>query len=89
MFGRNKDALVEAGLIYPDPKPVTVFITFTGATIDYEDGVLVDIVPREKIVINVNRIDAFYDHTILIDGRKIRVMETLAEIREKIGGVGE
>ena len=87
MFG-NK-----TGKLLYDEQPRTVvmnrtkavFVEFQGATGSTDDdGVLVGYVPRDKITINVARISGFYDHTILIDGRKIRVMESYNKIALKI-----
>ena len=36
-------------------------------------------------MVNVEQIGAVYDHTIVIMGHKIRVMESLEEIMERIG----
>jgi len=86
MFGRKFDP-VEAGLVYPKTeKTAPVFVEFQGATMDFDDeGHLQELVPRSTIMINVLEIEGFYDHTILINGRKLRVMETLTEIRNKVG----
>lgn len=62
-----------------------IFVPFQGATMDFDDeGHLQDLVPRSTIMINILEIEGFYDHTILINGRKLRVMETLTEIRNKV-----
>ena len=61
------------------------FVEFMGAACDvYDAGNMIDFVPRGKIVINLSEITGYYDHTILIDSRKIRVMETCEEITRKI-----
>lgn len=74
-------------LLYDEPKPVAMFVTIMGAAIEIDDdGKIVEYTPRGEVVINVGRINAIYDHTILTAGHKIRVMETLEEIREKIRG---
>ena len=82
MFGKN-----DAKLLY-DPAPAAViFVSFMGAATDIDDdGKIVEYTPRGKVVINVGRINAIYDHTILTGGHKIRVMETLEEIQWKIRG---
>ena len=73
--------------MFGKPKPVAMFVTFMGASTEIDDdGKILEYTPRGKVVINVARINAVYDHTILTGGHKIRVMETLEEIREKIGG---
>lgn len=86
MFGKKFDP-VEAGLVYPkQEKSGPAFVEFQGAAMDFDDeGKLQDLVPRSPIMINVREIEGFYDHTILINGRKLRVMETLTEIRKKVG----
>lgn len=67
------------------PEAVMVFETFEGAATEIDDdGKIIGYVPRGEIVVNVGLINAFYDHTILTGGHKIRVMETLEEIRRKI-----
>lgn len=62
------------------------FVEFIGAACDIDDsGNMIDFVPRGQIVLNISEITGYYDHTILIEGRKIRVMETCDEISRKIG----
>lgn len=77
--------------VYQPPAPVLakgaelLMVEFTGAEILFDDdGRKVDWTPREKICVNIARVDGYYDHTILVDGRKIRVMETYAQIALKI-----
>ncbi len=66
---------------------VAVFEQFMGASTEIDDdGKILEYTPRGEVVINVGRINAIYDHTILTGGHKIRVMETLEEIRRKIQG---
>lgn len=68
----------------PETK-AAVFVEFQGATGSTDDcGQLLEYIPRDKITVNVIRISGFYDHTILVDGRKIRVMETYSQIALKI-----
>lgn len=63
------------------------FVTFTGATTEIDDdGRIIGYVPRGDIVVNVALVNAAYDHTILTGGHKVRVMETLEEIRRKLEG---
>ena len=84
MFGKTKQ-LPPTTLLKPDRPAGPVFVEFRGASMDYDDeGNLIDIVPRDAIVINVNRITGFYNHKILVDDRKISVMETTQEIWKKI-----
>ena len=86
MFGRKNDLPELPSVTPPTAAPVLpVFIEFTGATGSLDDdGFLKDYVPRDKITINVNRISGYYDHTILVEGRKIRVMDSYAQIALKI-----
>ena len=84
MFGKTKQ-LPPMTLLKPDRPAGPVFVEFRGATMDYDDeGKLIDIVPRETVVINVSRITGFYTHKILVDDRKISVMESTLEIWKKI-----
>lgn len=61
-----------------------MMILFKGATKDGDD-----FTERGPVWINPARICAIYDHTILVDGYKIRVMETEEEAIKKITAVGE
>ena len=58
----------------------TTLIEFQGASRD-ELGQYSE---RGAIWINPARVSAIYDHTILLDGHKIRVMETADEIIKKL-----
>ena len=84
MFGKDKIQKPERLIgVVINQKPI--FIEFTGASGSLDDdGMLKDYVPRDKITINVNRISGYYDHTILVEGRKIRVMDSYNEIALKI-----
>lgn len=63
------------------------FVEFLGAVCDIDDaGNMVDFVPRGSIVLNISTITGYYDHTVLVEGRKIRVMETCEQITRKIRG---
>lgn len=75
-------------LLYPEKKIVSpIYIQFNGASTEIDDnGEIIKYVPLDPIVINAARIDGYYDHTILMDGRKIRVMETREEITRMIEG---
>lgn len=80
MFGRN-----DTKLLYDPQAPVAMFVSFMGAATDIDDdGKITDYIPRGRVVINVAQIGAVYDHTIIIMGHKIRVMETLDEIKAKL-----
>jgi hypothetical protein len=70
-----------------DKSPAAAFETFTGATTEIDDdGRIIGYVPRGDIVVNIALVNAAYDHTILTGGHKVRVMETLEEIRRKLEG---
>ena len=81
MFGKEKPVNVQLTHVIPPP----VFVEFEGAlaTIDEMTGELI-FTPRGKIHIQVANIGGFYDNTILLMGNKIRVMETAAQIAQKI-----
>ena len=67
--------------------PAVTFVNFTGATTEIDDdGRIIGYVPRGDIVVNIALVNAAYDHTILTGGHKVRVMETLEEIRRKLAG---
>ena len=62
------------------------FILCHGAQTEYDDeGKPVGYTPRDDIIVNVEQIGAAYDHTLIIMGHKIRVMETMDTIKEKLG----
>ena len=74
-------------LLYDEPKQPAVFVKFMGAATDIDDdGRIVEYTPRGEVVINVMQIGAVYDHTILVMGHKIRVIENLEEIMRKLTG---
>lgn len=82
MFG-NKHKGTSVNVYPPENNPI--FVEFQGAVCDVDDfGNLIDFQPRGPIVINANSILGYYDHTILIKDKKIRVMETCREISLKI-----
>lgn len=60
-------------------------IEFRGAARDDLAG-QIEYTGRGPVWINPCRISCVYDHTILIDGHKIRVMETAEEIMNAITG---
>ena len=53
------------------------FIKFTGAKATYNDEGERKFEPREAIWINPQKICGFYEHTILVNGQQIRVMESI------------
>ena len=63
-----------------------MFLKFTGASCKVADADhgQTQYVERGDIYINPDHICGFYDHTILILGNKIRVMETTEQIRERL-----
>ena len=67
-------------------KSLTKFVTFQGAAVTFADDAneLPVYKPRGEITLNPERIDAVYDHTIIIGGHKIRVMENYEEIKRKV-----
>jgi len=58
-------------------------IEFRGAARDELAG-QVEYTDRGPVWVNPSRVSCVYDHTILIDGHKIRVMETTDEIMNAI-----
>lgn len=67
------------------PDRIPVFVEFRGAIANVDDDSMkVEYIPRDQISVNICRISGFYDHTILVEGRKIRVMDTYAQIALKI-----
>lgn len=61
-----------------------MILTFKGAEARTRDDGAREYVPRDLICIESTHIVGFYDHTILTPGHKIRVMESLKEIRRKV-----
>ena len=90
MFGK-KDDIMGKLIFDQQPAPVImqkpdkpVFVEFEGATSEMEEDGRLTFSPRGKITIQLNNIGGYYDHTILLMGYKIRVMETYAQIAVKI-----
>ena len=81
MFGKKTD-----GIVYEEQETQAIFVEFQGAVMDVDDDGKIDYAPRGRIVVNISNIGAVYDHTIVIMGHKIRVMETLDEIVKKLKG---
>lgn len=73
--------LSEVRLLNSQVKAVDSFIKLTGASCVRTDDVK-EYHPIAPVIVNVNRISAFYDHTILMDGQKVLVMETMEDIAE-------
>jgi len=61
-----------------------MMIEFEGAAVEIDDDGTKIYHPRGKIFIRLNLIQMFYDHTIVVYGTKIRVMDTVDQIREKV-----
>ena len=61
------------------------FVEFRGAAADVDEmtGKL-DYTERGKVTVNLDNVGGYYDHTILLMGHKIRVMETYDEIRKEV-----
>jgi len=80
MFGRKEDRMENTG-----ERTVRSgrWIELEGAICEKEDDQLT-YMPRGKISINLDRVAGYYDHTILIDGYKIRVMDSYAQIALKV-----
>ena len=83
MFGRKDDSKI----LFDNPGPVImrekhqpVFITLEGALAEMDDMGVLSFKPRGKIRIQVCNIAGYYDHTILLMGNKVRVMESANEI---------
>ena len=85
MFGKNDKPVFDTPAPAAQVKECPVFIEFEGAlcTMDESTNDLV-FTPRGKISIQLGNIGGYYDHTILLFGNKIRVMETAAQIALKI-----
>jgi len=61
-----------------------MWIELHGASEEWSSGER-EYVERGKICVNMSRADAYYDHTILFhDNNKIRVMETVDEIKQRM-----
>lgn len=60
------------------------FIKFTGAKCTHTDEGEREFEPREAIWINPQMICAFYEHTILINGQKVLVMESIDQILREL-----
>ena len=90
VVGRINFEQVQTPLVVPARYDKARFVEFEGAMAETDDetGKLV-FYPRGSIHINVLQIGGFYDHTILLFGNKIRVMETEAQIYMKIKGAAE
>ena len=61
------------------------YAVFTGATYTLEDEEKI-YHPGASVAINPDLVEGYYDHTILLGGHKIRVMETMDEIGAKLEG---
>ena len=61
-------------------------IKFMGAKVTFDDEGEKQFSERGEIAIRESAILGYYDHTILMDRHTIYVMETMQEIKAKIGG---
>ena len=76
MFGKS-----DGKLLYDPPAQTIMFVSFMGAATDIDDdGRITEYIPRGEVVINVAQICAIYEHTVIVMGHKIRVMESVDEI---------
>ena len=66
------------------PFKMMTLVELTGAKCVYEDDGKLSFAPWNPIWINPEQICGLCDHTILINGQKIRVMETDAQIVEAL-----
>lgn len=72
-------------VIKREPEKKTRFVEFEGAFVqEVEDTGKLEFIPRGPIHIRLDKIVAFYDHTVILFGNKIRVMETAAQIELKL-----
>lgn len=62
----------------------TRFVRFMGASYTTDGDETKIYHPIGEVYVNPSLVSGFYDHTILISGCKIRVMEDLNEITEKL-----
>ncbi len=65
-----------------------MFIELTGAAYTMETGEP-ELEEKGEIYLNPDQISGFYDNHILIQGNKIRVMETAAQIIVKMEALGK
>ena len=92
MFGRDRDVVGKINF-EPQQGPVIIrvpeksarFVEFEGAFVqEVEDSGKLEFIPRGPIHIRTDKIGGFYDHTIILFGNKVRVMETAAQIELKL-----
>lgn len=58
---------------------VDVFLKLTGASCTRTEDTK-EYHPIAPVIVNVSQVGAIYDHTILVSGQKVVVMESLTEI---------
>ena len=63
-----------------------MLIEFRGAKVEMNDEGEKEYEDRGPIWINPNALAGFYEHTLLVNGHKVRVMEEIPEIQEKLAG---
>ena len=75
----------QSQVILREPEKKARFVEFEGAFVqEVEDTGKLEFIPRGPIHIRLDKIGAFYDHTVILFGNKIRVMETAAQIELKL-----
>lgn len=62
---------------------VDVFLKLTGASCTRTEDTK-EYHPIAPVIVNVSQVGAIYDHTVLVSGQKVVVMESLAEIAEML-----
>ena len=67
------------------PKRGENFVAFRGALMEVDDDGNTSFTPRTSVIVNTDQIGAAFDHTVIVMGHKIRVMENVEEIGIKIG----
>ena len=63
-----------------------MLIEFRGAKVEMNDEGEKEYEDRGPIWINPNVLAGYYEHTLLVNGHKIRVMEEIPEIQRKLAG---
>ena len=61
-----------------------MMVEFRGARVEMNDEGEKEYEDRGPIWINAHAVAGFYEHTLLVNGHKIRVMEEIPEIQQKL-----
>ncbi len=61
-----------------------ILVRFMGAAVRQMDDGEREYTEREPIYINPERVDVVYDHTVIVGGNKVRVMDDAETIAEKL-----